>query len=118
LKRLAAISCALLLGGCGRDNSAPETFLTQAPADTLQGSLHLRLFWTGTDDDGSIEGFEFQLVENSVVGRWTHTTDTQAEYTVNLSDTEWRLSVRAVDNDGKRDPTPAEITPLEASSTP
>ena len=129
--RLVAVvaSAALVLlglfaaGGCGRltgkltgaqkANLPPHTVLFVSGAiDTVNHVVHL--FWFGTDPDGSVTGFEWQL-ENPVAPAdtaWHFTRLTDSVFTVQAPSgyTNPQFSVRAIDNTGTRDPHPPRQT--------
>jgi len=113
-----------LLFGCRKEspptfsrNLPPETFFTDAPWDTVNGSFYLvKLRWNGMDPDGEVEGFEFAVTDSIAFPRfedwhWTTRRDT----TVRVSASKGlglvarhAFYVRAYDNEGERDPTPAK----------
>ncbi|MDX5320117.1 MAG: hypothetical protein LPK45_03495 [Bacteroidota bacterium] len=105
-------SCSKDFIGDPKENQAPETFLL---ADTIARSGEnrfesvLQIQWSGTDPDGYIEGFEISLDGNT----WSFTRAQDTLLTVNLpgnSDTfDVNFSVRAVDNQGLRDASPARL---------
>ncbi len=112
----AATGCGSLTGkltGAMKQNTPPNTVLfVNGPVDTVNHVVHL--YWFGSDPDGSVEGFEWQL-KNPVAPAdtaWNFTTLTDSIFTVQAPDgyTAPVFSVRAVDNAGARDPSPPRQT--------
>jgi len=108
-----------LASGCGRvtgrltgtlhANQAPHTVLfVNGAIDTVNHIVHL--YWFGTDADGSIAGFEWQVHDPGAPAdtAWHFTTHTDSLFTAQAPDgfVQWTFSVRAVDNTGARDPRP------------
>ncbi len=82
-------------------NSPPETNITQHPNQTT--SVRDVFFaWSGNDMDGSVTLYEFRLD----YGNWTQTTSQNLDY-LNLSSGDHVFQVRAMDNRGLLDPSPA-----------
>lgn len=124
---LAVVAC-LYLASCRRlppsnvdRNRAPETYVTLAPAESLVSYYRAHLYWTGGDPDGSIAYYEIAVTDsNEVPGQnldegtgYTKTLRTDSTFVFKADPpTEqqlrgYRFFVRAVDNEGKVDPTPA-----------
>ncbi len=112
----AAVGCGSLTGkltGTVNGNQPPNTVLfVNGPVDTVNHVVHL--YWFGTDPDGTVEGFEWQL-KNPVAPAdtaWHFTTLTDSIFTVQAPDgyTNPVFSVRAIDNVGARDPSPPRQT--------
>ena len=113
-----------LLGGCQKDlsspnpNEPPTTTLYNNPGegDTLYALVELA--WDGGDPDGFIQGYEYRYTTyyttkpGSVATDWVETDITTHQIAFNSSDTYNRqvFQVRAIDNTGQVDPTPAEKT--------
>lgn len=116
-----AVAVGLLAPGCREEtvlpidrNLAPETVLTSAPGDSQTTFYRVRLFWHGTDADGEISGFEWAVTESlpdiqAIEYRFTERTDSTFNFQVesNREVLGHRFYVRAIDNEGKRDPSPA-----------
>lgn len=112
---LPAALLALLAAGCGlkgtlRPNLAPETTLfVNGPVDTVNHVV--RLYWFGSDVDGSIAGFEIRFLNPVVPAdtNWVFTTRTDSVFTVPTPNgfAAPVFEVRAIDNTGLRDATPA-----------
>lgn len=99
-------------------NLPPETIISGAPAESTQAYYRVHLKWYGSDPDGSIDHFEYAVTDtNKIPGEDTPgftgyfptlRTDSVFVFTANLSQVlGHRFYVRAVDNQGKVDPTPA-----------
>ena len=120
---VAALLAGLAVGGCGKltgkltgvtkPNTPPHTVLfVNGAVDTVNHVVHL--FWFGTDPDGSVTGFEWQM-KNPVTPAdtaWHFTTQSDSIFTV-LAPAGYAnpiFSVRAIDNAGARDPNPPRQT--------
>ena len=99
-------------------NAAPETVITGAPGDSQTAFYRVKVFWHGSDPDGDVVGFEWaiteslpdpELLEESLRENYTSRTDSTFIFPVeaNREVLASRFYVRAIDNEGKRDPTPA-----------
>jgi hypothetical protein len=99
-------------------NIPPETAITGAPAESSQSYYRIHLKWYGSDKDGSIDHYEYAVTDtDKTPGETTPgfsgyasttRTDSVFVFTANLPQIlGHRFYVRAVDNEGKADPTPA-----------
>jgi hypothetical protein len=125
---LLAASAFVLLSSCRREapdnidrNKAPETYITKAPAESTSTYYRVRFYWSGLDVDGQIAYYEIAVTDsNQVPGQnleegtgYTRTLKTdslfvlRADPPVETQIIGKRFYVRAVDNEGKVDPTPA-----------
>lgn len=104
-----------LLAGCGSKGqlkpvSPPDTrIFIQAPVDTVNHNVHL--YWFGTDPDGFVKGFEYRLLFPNAPAdsQWTFTAKYDSVFSI-LTPAGYAaptLEVRAVDDAGLKDPTPA-----------
>jgi hypothetical protein len=109
---LSAAGCGRLTGrltGARHVNLPPHTVLfVNGTIDTVNHIVHL--YWFGTDPDGAVSGFEWQL-RNPVAPAdtgWRFTTLTDSVFTVQTPAgyTNPVFSVRAIDDAGARDPNP------------
>ncbi len=67
-------ACASFLVGCGdnelgvekvRPNQSPETVLSSGPPDsTVATNYRVHLYWSGTDRDGTIDHYDFIMVDH------------------------------------------------------
>jgi hypothetical protein len=117
---LTALAAGLVGPGC-RDslivpvdrNLPPVTVLTGVPGDSTTNFYRLHLFWNGYDPDGEVVGYEWAITDSlppvtAIVYRYTTRTD--SIFLFNVEETRevlgHRFYVRAIDNEGKRDPVP------------
>jgi len=94
------------------ENKPPETYCT---TDTIirpgpdRYSTTIRVAWWGDDPDGYLTGFELSTDKKN----WSFTAKYDSTFTVEIpagTDTfDFLLYIRAVDNNGLKDPTPAFI---------
>jgi len=120
---VAGMAVGALLAGCGVKgtlvpNLPPETVVfVSGPVDTLNHVVHLR--WFGSDPDGSVSRYEFRWVYPAGAGPagydsslWVPTTRTDSTFTL-FTPAGYSMPtfvVRAIDNAGEPDPTPARET--------
>ncbi len=113
------LSAMLVLSGCRKEeevfidtNLEPNTHLTSAPATEAQANYRIHLYWDGTDPDGYVVGYYFAW-DDTVAGSWEFTGKTDSLFKAKIDTAgETRrhtFYVRAVDNEGKLDATPARI---------
>ena len=119
---LAAVAGLGVTAGCGltkkltgtqHANQPPHTVLfVNGAIDTVNHVVHL--YWFGSDADGAVAGFEWQM-KNPVApadSAWHFTTNTDSLFIVQAPAgyTNPVFSVRAIDNAGARDPNPPRQT--------
>ncbi|MEQ8624021.1 MAG: hypothetical protein RJQ00_04175 [Vicingaceae bacterium] len=105
------------LQSCRKDdekdaNKPPETYFSLEEIN-LSGENRLnsivRLTWYGKDQDGYVKEYELSLDGEN----WTTTTTQDSTFRFSISagsdTTDILISVRAVDNEGLRDPTPDQL---------
>jgi len=115
----------LFLWSCRRENPSnfdrnlpPETYIPGAPAESSLAYYRVHLYWTGTDPDGRIDHFEYAVTDTSLgpgettpgFNGYYRTEKTDSLFVFRADDPQilgHRFYVRAVDNEGKVDPTPA-----------
>ena len=96
-------------------NLPPETVLTGAPGDSTTTFYVTHLHWYGVDPDGEVVAFEFAVTDSVPEAEdeipWKRTAKTDSIFAIPVGETEEimgrRFYVRAIDNEGRRDPTPA-----------
>jgi hypothetical protein len=124
LLALAALTFAVLLvAGCGIKgtlvpNTAPETIVfVDGPVDTVNHVVRLR--WFGSDPDGHVERYEYRFVYPA--GQEPSGYDSSAWLSTERTDSTFvayapngysmpTFVIRAIDDDGLADPTPARQT--------
>ncbi|MFH1314749.1 MAG: hypothetical protein ABIJ00_16210 [Candidatus Eisenbacteria bacterium] len=129
--------CSEKAGGTRFANLPPETIISCSPAEESRTSYVIQAYWYGADPDGCVEGFEVAAVRDLKTApdghveydslAWGFTTSKDSifvlpadsccaqEDDVWLSLSRWFLLVRAIDNEGARDPGPAGVF-FEASN--
>lgn len=118
LKKLAcgAVALAAICVSCNRQptdkgqsfgDQAPETAFAPAPLDgSMNNPFKLRLEWHGNEADGLIKGYEYRIEGPAQNNAWQFTEDFFVSF--RLRDGWYTVEVRAVDNNGNADPTPAK----------
>jgi len=119
---LVGVVLALATFGCREEfaadvdtNLPPDTYLTRAPAESSTTVYYTHLYWYGNDPDGAVVGYEFAISdslpadEDTLTYRFTTRTDSVFKMPVGRSQQVLgrRFYVRAIDNEGAVDPTPA-----------
>lgn len=141
---LAAVGCSTdsELGGVRVPNARPDTRITGQPPTLLEAGFAVRFYWTGSDPDSKIKGFEWKVSDNGTDGisprdtltvdpltgaeinPWRFTVATDTTFVVLADQPDFpgddvgvprsfrshSLFVRAVDEKGAVDPTPALIS--------
>lgn len=134
-----AIGCGDSIIGEPVSNQPPNTEVSAAPPVLSQTEFTVEFFWDGTDKDSEIRGFEWRISNNGADGvidiadttglpwHFTQATDSlfvvsaeldSFELDIDVSDDPddyrfWQTHtffIRAVDEEGKRDPTPANVS--------
>ncbi len=118
-------ACTTGFEGIVKDNQPPQTFLMVdtivRPAEDRFGSL-VQLHWWGDDSDGWITGYEYSfdtLGGDSVHWHFTQRQDSVFLFPIPPGDdtADFVFQVRSIDNDGLRDPSPAQLT-VPVKNTP
>jgi len=142
LAALAACDAEDALIGEAVPNAPPDTEITSTPITPERTSPSVTFYWTGSDPDGEVVGFEWRISSNGRDGvldvedtleanlPWHYTTarDSTFEVSADLDSLEvdldnpdlepreiryWQshtIQIRAVDEDGRRDPSPAQVS--------
>lgn len=114
-------ACKTGIMGNGQQNQPPETHtiidtIIRTGANRLNSEVHIR--WWGDDPDGFVKGYEFAF-DN---GPWTFTTLNDSVFILSPppgEDTvDFNFKVRAMDNEGMVDPTPASVVYPVKNSPP
>ncbi|HSD63521.1 MAG TPA: hypothetical protein VLB50_06965, partial [Ignavibacteriaceae bacterium] len=96
-------------------NDLPNTTLANIPRDGDTLFALQTLYWDGEDNDGYVKGYQYRyithrlMIGDSIVQDWKYTDQTSLTVAF-LSDddlNEQEFEVRAIDNTGAVDPTPA-----------
>lgn len=114
-------ACKTEFEGDLKSRSAPETYMLTdtivRPGD-LRFKTEVEVKWWGTDPDGYIVAYEISLDGNS----WFKTTRQDSVFSlsipVNIDTFDFRFYVRAIDNNGLTDPTPATLVYPVKNSPP
>src|SRR5262245_31488514 len=113
---LIVLGTTLALAGCAKkkitavENLAPETSLfVSGSLDTVNHVVHI--YWFGSDPDGDVSGFELRFLNPADPANtaWVFTTRTDSLFTV-FTPSGYAMpvfEVRAIDNAGTRDASPA-----------
>lgn len=120
------LACAVLLllfpiAGCREEppsqfdrNKPPETFLTSAPAESSLSFYRVHVHWAGFDPDGFVAHYQWVITDSMPEAEflpWSTTTRTDSIFIFNVRDDSQvlgrRFYVRSIDNEGRRDDTPA-----------
>lgn len=127
--------CAVVVS-CSDDegpNIAPDTMLTIAPDQGSTTSYRVSMAWQGTDPDGQVAGYEIAwrdgVISSAVLDglSWEPTAVGDSTFEVaadtcpalgNTCSHSHTFFVRAVDNDGGKDPSPAYVGFTATSLTP
>jgi hypothetical protein len=122
LALLSAVAGLGITAGCGFTRKLTGTQHANLPPHTVlfvNGAIDtvnhvVQLYWFGTDPDGFVAGFEWQM-KNPVTPAdtaWHFTTRTDSLFVVQTPSgyTNPLFSVRAIDNAGARDPSPPQQT--------
>jgi len=90
------------------ENMPPTTSVWLMPDDTLRAtSSRQHIHWWGDDPDGFVVGYEWSF--NAEDWTWTERNDSVFLLSLQQQDTTYNFFVRAVDNEGARDPEPASL---------
>ena len=145
---LIALGLVFLATGCSDDaligesvpNSPPDTQVEATPPNLGAASFSIDFFWSGSDPDGSVVGYEWIITDNGpdnilapadTTGEWNFTEVSDSTFIVaadipefepdvenpQLDDPKdirfWQTHtflVRAIDDLGRRDPSPANVS--------
>jgi hypothetical protein len=133
---LTLVVCVATLLSCAHDegpNLPPDTFLTTAPPQGAEHSYRVQMAWGGTDPDGRVASYQIAWHDGMV---YSGTFEDLAWMPVSVTDSTFKVTadtcpavgqtchhshtffVRAVDNDGATDATPAYVGFDATSLTP
>ena len=119
------LAAMLFLTGCRKQekifidtNLAPDTRLTSAPGPYTQANYRIHMYWDGTDPDGFVVAYHFAWDDTvppygADDSPWQFTPNSDSLFKALIDSVgETRrhtFYVRAVDNEGKLDPTAARV---------
>ncbi len=92
-------------------NLPPETDIFISSQDTLNYTQSIQhIFWDGRDPDGFVTGFYYSWIENPQPSDWIFTTERSMIFPLKITgvDTIYLFQVKAVDDEGLEDPSPAK----------
>jgi len=118
---LFLLGCEAKLTGELQPNQPPETYVFLQSSDTLNATRSVQtFFWDGRDPDGFVVGFYYTFKLNPAPEDWEFTTERSKTFALKITgtDTTYQFQVKAVDNDGAEDPTPAMQTIPVLNSPP
>jgi hypothetical protein len=129
---LAAVVCASIffsgcdtgLSGTASENQPPTTNLTVERinrGDDFRLSSQINITWWGNDPDGYVVGYEYAINDTSE-GAWTFTERSDSTFILPITEGQETddvlFKVRAVDDDGERDPVGARLVYPIVNSRP
>ncbi len=91
-------------------NQPPETEIFIQSTDTLNATRSVqKIYWDGRDPDGFVVGFYYTWKADPEPGDWEFTEKRSGVFPLEIrsADTMYVFQVKAVDNEGLEDPTPA-----------
>ena len=120
------VSCNRELEGIITTNQTPETHtvadtIIRFGDDRLESEVELR--WWGDDADGFVTGYEFTFeAEITAATIWTYTERQDSTFILappaGADSADYVFHIRAIDNTGEKDPTPAKLTIPVKNSPP
>ena len=117
-------SCETGITGDVIENQPPSTYMTIAGIDRedeFRLSSQIRISWWGNDPDGYVAGFEYAINDTSE-GAWSFTTRTDSMFILPITEgqkvDDVLFKVRAIDNDGAKDPVGASLEYPIINSSP
>ena len=91
-------------------NLPPDTWLSAQDIDTIDIDIRIHFFWNGWDTDGTVESFQWTQVRGGIPPIWNpiHCLDSIFVFVADpFLPMDTYFYVRAVDDSGAVDPTPA-----------
>jgi hypothetical protein len=92
-------------------NLPPDTDIFISYADTLNYTESIQnIYWDGRDPDGFVTGFYYTWLEDPQPSDWIFTEKRSMSFPLKITgvDTIYLFQVRAVDDQGLKDPSPAQ----------
>lgn len=138
---LAAYGCSEKGGGTRYPNALPDTHISSGPSETFPNYYVVGVFWYGTDVDGDVDHYDLAVLRGVRRGEpieldslsWHPTRANDSTFIVaadsccygdpgaedpHYAVSYWGILVRAVDNEGGIDETPASVFFLAANELP
>ncbi len=115
---LAMTACDSGLDGQLNENIPPTTSLTVNEINLPEGERlvsQVNISWWGDDPDGYVVGYEFFIGDVTTAGEeeWVYTTSSDSTFILPIEegdeDADVEFTVRAIDNEGARDPEPPTV---------
>lgn len=119
LLNVLVVSCDSGLQGDLNENLPPNTSLTLNDINLPEGERlvsQVNISWWGDDPDGFIAGYEFYIgdLSEATEDDWSFTPNTDSTFILPIPEgnveADVEFTVRAVDNDGAKDPEPPSLT--------
>jgi hypothetical protein len=119
LLNFLVLSCDDGIQGSLNENLPPNTSLTVNEINLPEGerlTSQVDISWWGDDPDGYIVGYEYYIGEVSNVSDedWIFTEQTDSTFVLPIPqgdiDANVQFNIRAIDNNGERDPEPPSLT--------
>ncbi len=128
---IAAFSALFLISGCDsgvtgsyKENQTPTTNLTVERinrGDDFRLSSQINISWWGNDPDGYVVGYEYAINDTSE-GAWIFTERSDSTFILPITEgnqiDDVLFKVRAVDNEGAKDPVGARLVYPIVNSDP
>jgi hypothetical protein len=137
----AGQGCSEKAGGTRYPNSRPDTYISKGPSEANPNYYIVEMFWYGTDTDGDVDHYDVAVVRN--ISRespvvldsldWMSTRANDSTFVMPadsccygepgdgdpyLAISYWGIFVRAVDNNGSADLSPANVFFMAANAIP
>ncbi|HBQ59642.1 MAG TPA: hypothetical protein DD671_08465, partial [Balneolaceae bacterium] len=119
LLNVLVVSCDSGLQGDLNENLPPKTSLTLNEINLPEGERlvsQVNISWWGDDPDGFVAGYEFYIGDPAEAAEddWSFTQNTDSTFILPIPEgstyANVQFNVRAVDNDGAKDPEPPSLT--------
>lgn len=117
-KLFFGVMSILLVYGCSKNNTSslqgnlpPETDIFVSTLDSLNPTQSVqKIAWDGRDPDGLVVGFYYSWKEDAQASDWQFTTERSLTFPLKITgnDTSYVFQVKAVDDQGAEDPSPAK----------
>ncbi len=138
---IGAQGCSEKAGGTRYPNAPPDTHISKGPSESAPNYYLVDVFWYGTDSDGDVHHYDVAVVRGVRRGEpvaldtltWSSTRTNDSTFLVPADSccygepgdgdpyyavSYWGVFVRAVDNDGDFDETPASVFFLSSNEIP